>query len=92
MELNIKKIDEDLKDGSAPARRFSKEGSATLPIPITTEDEQLDDIAIAEAVAEVEAEIKSEEKKNKQLPDYLLFNVAFGIVIVAFWLAYFKFI
>jgi len=89
MDLNLKSIDEDLIDEKNAARRFSGSGSAAEPVPVTTETEKLDDIAIAEAVAQIEAEIKSEEK---QLSDYTLWNVAFVIVAAAFWLKYFKII
>ena len=88
MDLNLNKIDEDLKDSKNPARRLSGTG-AKGQAPVTSETEKLDDIAIAEAVAQVEAEIKSEEK---QLPDYFLFNLAFAVVVVAFWLKYLKMI
>ena len=87
MDLNLKKIDEDLKDETTPARRLSGSGSASLPAPGTTEEEQLNDIAIAEAIADVEASIKSEQK---QLPDYFWFNLAFGVLVISFWLKYFK--
>ena len=89
MDLNLEKIDGDLKDGKNPARRLSGTGGG--PVPITTIDEQLDDMAIAEAVAEIEAEIKKEEPAA-QLPDYFLFNLAFAGLVIAFWLKYFKII
>ena len=87
MDLNLKKIDDDLNDGQNPARRLVSTGSAQEQVPTTTEDEKLDDIAIAEAVADVEAELKA---TSKQLPDYMWFNVAFVILVVGFWLKYFK--
>ena len=86
MDLNLKKIDEDLNDEQNPARRLLSTG-AVEPITATTEDEKLNDIAIAEAVADIEKELKAQ---SKQLPDYIWYNVAFVILVVGFWLKYFK--
>jgi hypothetical protein len=90
MDLNLNKIDADLIDGEHPASLRLVKSGGTEPVKVTTEDEKLDDMAIAEAVADVEAELKKSEKK--QLPDYLWFNVAFLLFVVAFWLKFFKFV
>ena len=48
----------------------------------------------AEAIAQVEKELSSDERKDQtegnSLADNFFFNVAFIVIVVAFWLKYFN--
>ena len=52
------------------------------------------DINIAEAIAQVEKELSSDERKDQtegnSLADNFFFNVAFIVIVAAFWLKYFN--
>jgi len=63
LRLNLSDVDLNLKDDTAAARRSSRgdmRGELRERINSTTEEERLDDIAVAAAIAEVEEELKKE--------------------------------